>query len=486
MYAKNKAQSDCDVKVARDGNSLRISFPKRHTPLWELMDGKSLKGKPKYLYLGKAGFSPDNADDCKRAAQIAIAMESDLDHPEWDKLFDRTLEKYGLAGLLGGKYSKLADVLQMPGTVQAQPEITVGEMWEAYLEWKKTVVEETTFKATYERKFSNIVYGRLWDNQARIYGKIDDSPLSEISLSDKQLNSKLDKIKSHAKSLFLKELKRAFEFAKAKNLLRHELTADPFVNLDEYAIPAQTTQEKYASKTINGEIKEWYEIQDEKTLEENRRAFTKEERDIIIKAFYESESLSASEYIAPLVEFYFLTGCRTSEAFALSWNDIDFERRVIRFSKSLGATTGRIKDTKTGEIRLFYFKIESRLEKLLLEIRGKNVDSKLIFTNTRGGRITASLLKSHWLYYINKRTLADGTAKSYYYPGIVRQLADEGKISGYLPQYHTRHTYITLAAQVNKHDNTALLYIASACGNSVDVILKHYLGVTENTQIVDI
>ena len=139
------------------------------------------------------------------------------------------------------------------------------------------------------------MYGRLWDNQTRIYGKIDDSPLSEISLSDKQLNSKLDKIKSHAKSLFLKELKRAFEFAKAKNLLRHELTADPFVNLDEYAIPAQTTQEKYASKTINGEIKEWYEIQDEKTLEENRRAFTKEERDIIIKAFYESESLSASE-----------------------------------------------------------------------------------------------------------------------------------------------------------------------------------------------
>ena len=88
----NKVQSACDVKVAFDGSSIRLSFPKRHTPLWELMDGKSLKGKPKYLYLGKAGFTADNPDDCKRAAQIAIAMESDLDHVEWDKLFDRTLE----------------------------------------------------------------------------------------------------------------------------------------------------------------------------------------------------------------------------------------------------------------------------------------------------------------------------------------------------------------------------------------------------------
>lgn len=84
------------------------------------------------------------------------------------------------------------------------------------------------------------------------------------------------------------------------------------------------------------------------------------------------------------------------------------------------------------------------------------------------------------------RRLKDGTEKEYRYPGVVRQLAEQGAISDYLPLYHTRHTYITLTAHANKHDNNALLYIASACGNSVDVILKHYLGAAESNQIVEV
>jgi integrase len=477
----DKRPQPCDVTVYSDKGSLALRFPKRHNPLWEQLDGKSLNGKPKCLGIGKYGYK-DNPEDWKRATQLAIALEADLDHPEWEKLFDPTLAKYGLGG---SKYSKLANVLQLPGTVQLKPEITVGEMWEAYLEWKKTVVEETTFKATYERKFSNIIYGKFWDKETRTYKRINTRPLFEFSLNDKELNNELRQIKSHAKSLFIKEVKRAFDFCKTKGLLLCITTTDPFIDLEGYATPHQTTQDKYAPKMVNGELKEWHEIQDEKDLENDRRAFTKEERDIIIKAFYDSESVAASKCIAPLIEFYFLTGCRTSEAFALTWNDIDFERRVIRFSKSLGTSTGKVKETKTGEIRLFYFKVESRLEKLLLTIKQKSIDSKLVFTNSKGGGITASLLKNHWLYHTSKRTLADGTSMTYYYPGIVRQLADERKISGYLPQYHTRHTYITLAAHANKHDNNALLYIASACGNSVDVILKHYLGVSENTQIIE-
>lgn len=65
-------------------------------------DGKSLKGKPKTLGLGKYGYK-DNPEDWKRATQLAIALEGDLDHPEWSKLFDPTLAKYGLGG---GKYCK--------------------------------------------------------------------------------------------------------------------------------------------------------------------------------------------------------------------------------------------------------------------------------------------------------------------------------------------------------------------------------------------
>jgi integrase len=438
MRSDKRLQQPCDVTVYSDKGSLALRFPKRHSSLWEQLDGKSLNGKPKCLGIGKYGYK-DNPDDWKRATQLAIVMEADLDHPEWHKLFDPTLTKYGLGG---GKYAKLAEVIQLPGAAKSDPEITVGEMWEAYLEWKKTVIEETTFRATYERKFSNLVYGRVWNNQTRMYTNDDCLAIASFALNDNQLCTKLEGIKSHAKSLFLKELKRAFEFSKTKKLLRVATTIDPFEDLEMYAVPVQTTQDKYAPKMVNGELKEWDEIQDEKTLENDRRAFTKEERDIIIRAFYESKSCSTSECIAPLVEFFFLTGCRTSEAFALTWKDIDFERRTIRFSKSLGATTGKVKETKTGEIRIFYFQKDSRLQQLLLAARQRNTAncSKLVFTNTQGGRMTPSLVKSHWLYHVSKRKLADGTTKKYYYPGVVTQLVDEGRISGYLSQYHSKRS----------------------------------------------
>ncbi|MCC3428495.1 MAG: hypothetical protein JGK12_32495 [Microcoleus sp. PH2017_01_SCD_O_A] len=108
MKAQPKVQTACDITIGVDHGSLRLQFPSRHSPLWEALDGKPLKGKPKYLPLGRHGYK-DNPEDWKRATQIAIAMEADLDHPEWEKLFDPTLAKYGIGG---GKYAKLADVLQ--------------------------------------------------------------------------------------------------------------------------------------------------------------------------------------------------------------------------------------------------------------------------------------------------------------------------------------------------------------------------------------
>ncbi len=481
MYAKNKAQSDCDVKVAIDKGSIRLSFPKRHTPLWELMDGKSLKGKPKYLYLGKAGFSGDNPDDCKRAAQIAIAMESDLDHPEWDKLFDRTLEKYGLAGLLGGKYAKLADVLQMPGTVQAQPEITVGEMWEAYLEWKCTVIEETTFKGVFGT-FTNSINGQKWNKNNRQYLQSEDI-LSVIELVNKnKIQFILKNMVLSVKSYFINELNEAFEFCKQKGMLVNPTTENPFV-LDKYSTPALTTQQKYASKIINGEEKQWHEVTDEKELEDDRRAFAKAERDIIIQSFYESNKACVRQY-ASLIEFYFLTGCRTSEALALNWNDVDFERGVIRFSKSLGVTTRKIKETKTGETRLFYFGKNSRLRELLLKLKNESTSS-LVFSNKKGKYYSQSSISNTWIGFSIKKILKNGTEVEYHYPGVVTQLVEEGLISGYLSPYHTRHTYITLTAHANAHNNNALLHIATSCGNSVDVILRHYLGVAESVELVE-
>ncbi|MEG3844790.1 site-specific integrase [Microcoleus sp. herbarium14] len=480
MKAQNKAQSDCDVKVAIDKGSIRLSFPKRHTSLWELMDSKSLKGKPKYLYLGKAGFSGDNPDDCKRAAQIAIAMEADLDHPEWDKLFDRTLEKYGLAGLLGGKYAKLADVLQMPGTVQALPEITVGEMWEDYLIWKEREVQPTTFKLHFVRLYTNALRGKVWDKKTQSYAdtknNIWETSLGDsVIVADKMLAISIARDSRRKLLLALNEA-----FLRAQSLGKIKATINPFHELWKQNTD---TRDEYKSITSpDGEVIEWWQAADgkaENNLENDKRAFTKVERDIIIKAFYESGKIGERR-LAPLIEFLFLTGCRPGEAFALRWQDIMFEHGVIRFSKSYNGKLKNIQRTKTGELRMF--KLYPRLIELLIEIKpigGKPTD--LIFQQEGGKPVNSCIHNSYW--NCRQDSYKGKTTKIL---GVVSRLVEEGKISQYLPPYHTRHTFITLTAHANSHNTSALDLLATACGNSVEIIVKHYLGVDNTTEVIHV
>lgn len=339
-------------------------------------------------------------------------------------------------------------------------------MWEVYLDWKKTVVEETTFKVTYRTHFSNAIKGLL------------HLPLDQ----NQQVKTIVAEMTVSKKSQLLNELCRAFDFSKSKGILVDTTTENPFV-LDKYSLPTITTKQKYGTKIVNGEEKQWHEVKDETALEGDRRAFTKVERDIIVKAFYDSKRTNR-QALAPLIEFYFLTGCRISEALPLTWKDVDFERGIIRFSKSLGLSTKKVKETKTGEVRLFYFSENSRLRELLFEIKAV-ARFPLIFAAINGEYISQAIIGNVWRGSHSSKTSIDGVKTSYFHPGIVTILVEEGAIGGYLSAYHTRHTYITLTAHANAGNNNALLHIATSCGNSVDVILRHYLGVAESVQIIE-
>jgi integrase len=477
MQAKNTAPKPL-VSVYAEKGVLAFRFSSKYNSLFEILDGKA-PTKQRTMGLGLRE-SPEN---WKLAQSAALRIERDLsDSESWQILFDPTFVKYGLAV----KYTSAALQLAAP-IPEVEPEITVGAMWEEYLIWKKTTIEETTFKARYSTTYTHIVYGRQYKARTSLL-TLSDYPLAPLYLDDKQgITTALDAITAKAKVLCLRALNEAFDYAKTKGLLVNPTTENPFT-ADKFSVPAVTTQQKYADKVVNGETVAWHETEDENTLENDRRAFTKVERDIIIKAFYESDKAKTrkgSIMVAPLIEFLFLTGCRPSEVYALRWCDVDLDRGLIKITKSLGGCTGTLKKTKTGESRLFYFSDVSRLKALLLEIKSDKAEG-LIFSNSKGKHITGNALSKVWCRSTNKNTLKSGKQVEYVTLGAVTKLVRDGLINGYLSPYHCRHTYITLTAQANSHNTDALLHIATSCGNSVDVILRHYLGRVDATQLVEV
>ncbi len=101
------------------------------------------------------------------------------------------------------------------------------------------------------------------------------------------------------------------------------------------------------------------------------------------QGFFEEEDLQAILPHLPvhargLVEFLYLTGWRSSEAFRLQWSDVDWRRQTLW-----------LRDSKNREPRLFPFKYHARLEQVLREQR-----DAVSRWERRHGRLCISVF--HW------------------------------------------------------------------------------------------
>lgn len=176
----------------------------------------------------------------------------------------------------------------------------------------------------------------------------------------------------------------------------------------------------------------------------NINPFTISERDIIIHAF---ENLEAHQHYANLVKFFFMTGCRTSEAVGLTWEHIDIDLTSISFQEAVVEGT-RFSTTKTKKSRLF--PINESLKGLMLSIKPPDLKPNTpVFTDTQGNLVRPNnFLRRHW-------------------KPVVRGLPIR-----YRPQYNTRHTFITLCLQAN----VPVAQVAAWVGNSPRVIWDSYAG----------
>jgi integrase len=184
-------------------------------------------------------------------------------------------------------------------------------------------------------------------------------------------------------------------------------------------------------------------------------AFNAEERDHIIAAFEQSQNY---RHYAPLVKFWFMTGCRPSEGIGLEWAQIDRDCSKILFDRSIvkiGKTTVKNRLSKNNRKRTF--PCQQALQDFLLERRaGRNPKIDLVFPSKEGKPID----------YMNFSSRA--------WNKIVDPIIDR-----HTTPYSCRDTFIT--DQIGKNVSPAI--IAKWVDNSVEMIEKHYLDVSAISHI---
>ncbi|MBD2568349.1 tyrosine-type recombinase/integrase [Anabaena lutea] len=326
--------------------------------------------------------------------------------------FDPTLERYRF----GDKKSKQVE----------NSDITIIELWEKFTEFQEHQLEQTTIRGTYRK----------------IERYIKRFPTEKLSEASKIRNWLLANTSVYMSWDILHHLDRCCRWAVNSKLI----SQNPFKDL---LIP----KPKRKSTDVDG-----------------FRAFTLEQRDIIIEAF---EKHPTHSHYAPLVKFLFWTGCRLGEAFALTWGDISSDGCQIAIAKSRNLH-GITKGTKNGKKRIFTVQPGSRLQKLLLEIKPDCPDpAQIIFLTKQNNRLTSYTMNDFW-----KGTGSTYKNRKYFYPGVVTELVDAGKIPYYLNPYATRHTFATWAIASGATPDKVALWI----GDNVATVLKYYVhpSVTES------
>ncbi|MGF1481248.1 MAG: tyrosine-type recombinase/integrase [Cyanophyceae cyanobacterium] len=377
-----------------------------------------------YKGLGKL----DTSENRKWAGRIAARIEADLLHPDAENLFDPTLKKYLGVGI------------EIAAAADSQS-ILLEELWTDYCDYKLKTGQicETTYKTIYSRSYSNWLTPYLKET---ISSELAERIVFELLSKNVHRGN-------------LKKLISALKSASDRAIAQGKLSQNYFVGLADNI------------KTI----KKSQQLADE----EDFRAFSKDERDLIIDTFIASDRAS-ERHIAPLIGFLFLTGCRVGEAFALRWSNIKTD--WIIFEESYSSETKITKSTKTNTVRIFRTRGYSRLRSLLA-VLGKKTHgpNDFVFTTITGKQYSRHKLSAAWIGYDNRKH-----GKGSYYPGVVARLVQQGKLAQYLKPSATRHTFISLQA----HSGTDLKLLADSVGNSVDVIYNHYLGVNREATIANV
>jgi len=354
-------------------------------------------GQRKYITLHLAD-TPEN-----RAIAENKALQANLDIQ--NNQFDFSFERY-----------KIHRQQALPKEVKQKPELGLIDLWRKYVAFKKPEWAIST----------------LGKQVAQATRHISRLPTQSIKDAIAIRDYLLEKLARNAAKRLLVQLSAACKWGIKSKLI----DSNPFAELAaDIKLPKRDD-------------------------ESDVNPFTVSERDAIIKAFetnqfsrYQSENSYSHSSYAPYVKFCFFTGCRPSEAIALTWGDISdyihFTKAVVNAGKK---GTVQKPGLKTQEKRKF--PISEQLNEILQSIKPEDAKPTDLVFNRGNGK------------YLNQNS----------FRGIWQKILKELGIP-YRKPYQTRHTFITMQVASNQTDT---IQIARWVGTSTQMIEKHYLGDTSH------
>lgn len=403
------------VRVGVCNGSLRLQFPK---PLVDNLKAQGINFS-RYKSLGKREVDPVTGKSNRPWAEaIAARIQADLDHP--DGLFDYTLAKY--------LSIKVADDNGNATLLTPSAAMTIGKLWDEYLDYHTADKAEST------------AYKYKVDCSKKI------APYRDLAISLDTANTiRADLLKQQntITKRVLGLLENGVDWAISQDKIT--LLKNPFKGL------SKGIKTKKRKNKLTG-------------LPDDFVAFSEREVGIILDTFL-NDNIRSKYY--PFFRFKFLTGCRTGEAIALTWEDVKFDNGVILFNKTYGVKTGVTEGTKAEDCRTF--PLPDSLADWLRTL--KTSSSHLVFPGNSGGYLARPTVDNAWGR--NPKTTREGR------PGVVITLAKEGKIAQYLPMYNTRHTFIN--ACIDKGVDT--MTVGDWCGNSDHIIERAYRSRKRNIDI---
>lgn len=384
-----------DIKLENNHGSIRLKF--------------QVNGR-RYSLTPVRGGKYEDQWDFKRAKAVADLIESDIKSGH----FDSTLSKYkpqsidSLQQALRRTQATLAEIKQ-----KETNRVCLQELWDKYVEYKKPSLSLSTLEVDYKRRIGNT------------FKLLPTTNLAEaVAIRDWLI--------AHKPPTQVKKILTQFSACCNWAIDSRLIENNPFLKM--------TSKVRSPNKTEDDDI----------------NPLSAEERDRIIEAFEQNRHYCHYRYF---VKFLFFTGCRPSEAIALSWSDV--REQQINFTNSyvLGQRKKGLKTQKKRTIELnaqvqqILTENKLYLDNLLKNKRSFTNESHLVFPSAEGTYID-------WHNFSNRA-----------WKKILESLPQ----IQYRNPYQTRHTFITLALKTQKVN---IQDLAKFCGNSPKIILERYAGVS--------